>query len=328
MDPNLVDPGILTLALKRLLEVFLGSFGRLTPSAMTLLWLLVTLELILCGLAWVFQHDDIVADLIWFVLKVGAFVFLITQWPFVCETIINGFAAAGLLAGGSTMTVREITNPSEVMRLGLVAVEPIFNQLKGWGMVSAVLNIADTLIHSFAGIGIIVAFIVIALQLFLTFLEFYVTAGLATILVPWGMFRATAFVGERALGMVVAHGVKVAMLALVASAAFPVVWTFKLQAAPTWGSSLSLLAGCWAIALLALFAPALAGGMVAGVPSLTLGMAARMVVGATIGAGLASSAAQSTTSSTVGALRAATRLATNRMRERRATRRRAAEGEL
>ena len=321
MDPNLIDPGILTLALKRLLEVFLGSFGRLTPHAVTVFQALVVIELVLCAIAWVFGKSDWIADMVWIVLKIGAFVLLITQWPYVCEIIVNSFAAVGIIAGGSTMTVRELTNPSAVMQLGLVAAEPIFLRLKGWGMVSGLWNFADTIISAFAGLGIIIAFAVLSIQLFLTFLEFYVVAGLATILIPWGMARFTAFVGERALGMVVAHGVKVAMLALIASAAFPVVWTFKLQAAPTWGSSLSLLVGCWSIALLAVFAPAIAGGMVAGVPSLSIGMAARMVVGAAMGAGMIDSAARSGgRSPTVNALRKATGLDPESRKRRKAAR--------
>jgi type IV secretion system protein TrbL len=61
---------------------------------------------------------------------------------------------------------------------------------------------------------VIVAFFVMAVQIFVVLIEFKLTTLAGFVLVPFGLFGRTAFLAERVLGNVIASGVKVLVLAV------------------------------------------------------------------------------------------------------------------
>ena len=62
-------------------------------------------------------------------------------------------------------------------------------------------------------------YFLIGIQIFITYLEFYVIATLALILLPFGVNRRTAFLGEKAIGAVLSFGIKLMVLAFIAAVA-------------------------------------------------------------------------------------------------------------
>src|SRR5437588_12931705 len=60
-----------------------------------------------------------------------------------------------------------------------------------------------------------ISFFILAVQLFITLIEFKLTTLAGFVLVPFGLFNKTAFLAERVLGNVVTSGVKVLVLAVV-----------------------------------------------------------------------------------------------------------------
>jgi P-type conjugative transfer protein TrbL len=59
------------------------------------------------------------------------------------------------------------------------------------------------------------SFFVLAIQLFVTLIEFKLTTLAGFVLVPFGLFGPTAFLAERVLGNVVASGIKILVLAVI-----------------------------------------------------------------------------------------------------------------
>jgi type IV secretion system protein TrbL len=149
----------------------------------------------------------------------------------------------------------------------------------------------------------------LAIQIFVTYLEFYLVAALSLILVPFGVFKHTAFIAERAFGSVVSFGVKLMVLSFIIAAAHPVLAQITLPAQPTWQQAYMVLLASLAIAFLAWHAPGIAAGMITGGPTLTAGsaagFAASSALGVLAGAAATSSAARLTASGTLGATRAA-----------------------
>jgi type IV secretion system protein TrbL len=136
--------------------------------------------------------------------------------------------------------------------------------------------------------------------------------------VPFGVFKHTAFIAERAFGSVVSFGVKLMVLSFIIAAVQPVLAQITLPAEPTWQQAYMVLLASMAIAFLSWHAPGIAAGMISGGPSLTAGSAAGFVassaLGALAGAAAASTAARSTAAGTLSATRAAaTGLGTVRM---------------
>ena len=61
----------------------------------------------------------------------------------------------------------------------------------------------------------VAAFFILAIQLFVTLIEFKLTTLAGFVLIPFGLFGKTAFAAERVLGNVISSGVKVLVLAVI-----------------------------------------------------------------------------------------------------------------
>jgi type IV secretion system protein TrbL len=214
-------------------------------------------------------------------LAYGFWILLVAQWITLMPTVIHGFIWIGLRGGNSTVTVQEFTNPSKIAELGLVATDPLWNHIRNYGW-SATLHLVDILISAWCGLAILLAFFVIAVEIFVFFLQFYIFAVLAVMLVPFGINRYTSWIADGTFSTLIAHGIKIMVLAFLTSAVFPFLHRFTVPADPSWGQLFGMLIGIWAITLLCLLAPRHAVGMFTQGPTLTAGTFAATTIGAGI----------------------------------------------
>jgi type IV secretion system protein TrbL len=279
---NPTNVGVLTIALKAFLDEFIAGYGRIHDSAENLLHLLGLIDLALAVLfaLWA-RNEDGFSWLAQKALVYGFFVFLVAQWITLMPTVIDGFIWVGLKAGGSTMTVKEFTNPSAIAGLGLVATEPIWNHIRSYGW-SASFHLIDITICGFLGLWILAMFFAIAIEVFVFFLQFYVFSVLATILVPFGVNRYTGWIADGCFSTLLAYGIKVMVLALITSVIFPMLHRFTVSGPPTWTQLFGMAFGITALALFCWLAPQKAVGMFTHGPQLTAGMFAASMVGATM----------------------------------------------
>jgi len=166
------DPGVLTELLNNFLNVFSLGFGRIMPDARWLLSTLALIEIILAALWWAFKREDVVVAFLQRTLWIGFFIYLVTQWPTIVNVISDSFATVGLRAGGNALSLTDFLDPSQIAHMGVVATAPIFNHLGAWGFLTN--NIADVIISGLSGLIILLAFFIMAIQVFITVLEFYI----------------------------------------------------------------------------------------------------------------------------------------------------------
>ena len=62
---------------------------------------------------------------------------------------------------------------------------------------------------------VLLAFFVLAIQLFVTLIEFKLSTLAGFVLIPFGLFGKSAFMAERVLGNVISSGIKVMVLAVI-----------------------------------------------------------------------------------------------------------------
>src|SRR5260370_39125648 len=67
----------------------------------------------------------------------------------------------------------------------------------------------------FAWVMVLLAFFILAIQLFVTLIEFKLTTLAGFVLIPFGLFGKSAFMAERVLGNVISSGIKVLVLAVI-----------------------------------------------------------------------------------------------------------------
>lgn len=290
------DSGILTFILNSFLTVFAGGFAGVDPDARRILFLLASLELTVAGLWWALKGEDVIVGLIQKIMLIGVFAFFVLNWPTFISSVVNGFVNTGLAAGaaGGGGAFPSMTDPSSIIDIGFRVIDPLSNKV-------ATLNwyeLGDLAMYGLAMILILLAFFILAIQVTLTYLEFYLVAVLALILVPFGVNRWTAFLSEKAFGSIVGFGVKLMVLAFIMSAATPVMTAITLPVDPTLKQAWCVFLAAAFLAFLAWHAPGVASGMMAGGPSLSAASAARTAVAGALG-GLG--AARGVASAAVGA---------------------------
>jgi type IV secretion system protein TrbL len=280
------DTGILTQLLNDFRNVFTAGAGLINGDANVLLGLLVMNDFLLAVLLNLSDADHIQL-LIKKTLKYGFFIWLVLNYSALVNALLESFTMIGLKAGGGGISKALISNPSSLAEYGTYITKPIFDHIAGFTGMDALYNLGDIITNLVMGFLIIACFFIVGIQIFLTYLEFYIIGCLALILIPFGANKHTAFLGEKAVGAVFSFGIKLMVLSFVASAAIPLIRTWTLPVDPTLDQMLYTLLGSAAIAFLAGHAPGVAAGLLTGSPSLSVGDVARTAFAGGMGAVMA-----------------------------------------
>src|SRR6202051_2907652 len=233
------DTGILTTLPHELLGVFSAGPGHLASTASRLLFLLAAIELTLAGLWWALKGENIAIGLLQKTLLVGLFGFFVTNWPTLINAVLDGFIWSGFTAAGSSPAagLSVVKDPSTIIDQAFVVTQPIANKINALSWY----DMGSLFMYGWAYIFTILAFFLLAIQIFITYLEFYLVAALSLVLVPFGVMKHTAFIAERAFGSVISFGVKLMVLSFIIAAAQPVLASISLPAVPNWQQAYMVL---------------------------------------------------------------------------------------
>jgi type IV secretion system protein TrbL len=180
------------------------------------------------------------------------------------------------------------------------------------GFVSFFENFLTIAILLIAWLFVIIAFFLLAIQLFITIIEFKLTALAGFVLVPFALWNRTSFLAERVLGNVVSSGIKVMVLAVIVGIGSGFFAEFAGAAGGDTDlvQAMSLVLASLTLVGLGIFGPGIATGLAAGAPQLGAGAAVgTMALGAgsmIVGGGAALAGARGAASGGLAALRAGT----------------------
>ena len=263
-----------------------SGFGLLGGDVRFLIRTLIALDITLAGLFWALGgEDNVLGRLIRKILYIGAFAFILNSFSILADIIFRSFAQAGLTAGGGSLSADDLLKPGRLAGTGFSAAWPLLQQAsKLMGFTSFFDNFMIIAVLLVAWVIVILAFFILAVQMFVTIIEFKLTSLAGFILVPFALWNRTAFLAERVLGNVVSSGIKVMVLAVIVgigSNYFSQFTTALEGHEPDIGQAMSLVLASLALFGLGIFGPSIASGLVAGAPQLGAGAA----LGTTLGAG-------------------------------------------
>ena len=303
-----MDTAILTNSLNQFLTTFNAAYGLIwVNGGQALLWMLAGIELVLAALWWAWGGAQML-EAIKKILFLMFWLWIVTNFAWLAPVFVYSLVDAGISgAGGAAGGHGIILDPSRIFAAGVEAITPIMTLIEDmddWDQLGQVLMLwVSALI-------ILLAFAVVAIQIFLTVLEFYLFLGLSAILLPFGINRYTKFIAEKTLGGVVNYGVRMMVLAFILDVTEPTL-TGSIHLTITdgmveWNEIFSVMVIAWAIALLSWNAPGVAAGLVAGSPSLSAGTATQnSVAGTAAGSALAGAAVGATRAASGAAVRLA-----------------------
>ncbi|MDR3391854.1 MAG: P-type conjugative transfer protein TrbL [Sulfuriferula sp.] len=264
-----------------------SGFGLLHGEVAFLTATLVAIDMTLAGLYWALGHatgqgEDVMAKLLRKVLYVGAFAYIIGHFNWLASIVFRSFAGLGLTASGSTLTMATFLQPGRLAKTGIDAAAPILQQISEMaGFPEVFINIAPIVVMFLAWLIVIISFFVLAVQLFVTLIEFKLTTLAGFVLVPFALWNKTAFLAEKVLGNVVSSGIKVLVLAVIVGIGTGLFAEFQVTPnEPSVDHALVVMLASLAMLALGIFGPGIATGLVSGAPQLGAGAMAGAAMGA------------------------------------------------
>jgi type IV secretion system protein TrbL len=309
------DLNVIDLFLETFISYIDGGFGLLTGDVAALTTILIGIDITLAGLFWALDDRGIVmVRLIKKVLYVGTFAFILSNFTFLADVIFQSFAGLGLNATNNGLSADDLLRPGRLAGIGFEAAWPLLQQARDMITFTTFFeNVIPALVLLFAWVIVILAFFILAVQLFITVLEFKLTALAGFVLVPFALWNKSAFLAERVLGNVVSSGVKVMVLAVIVGigASFFADFTAALQGQPpNLDQAMSLVLAAISLFGIGVFGPGIASGLVSGAPQLGAGAAIGTTGALAGGAALAGAgtmgAARMAGSGSLSAIRAGT----------------------
>jgi type IV secretion system protein TrbL len=270
------------------LEVFTryidSGFGLLSGEVAFIATTLIVIDVTLAALFWSWgADDDIIARLVKKTLFVGVFAYIIGNWNNLARIVFESFAGLGLKASGTGFTTADLLRPGKVAQTGLDAGRPLLDSISSlmgyWSFFENFIQIACMFL---AWALVLLAFFILAIQLFVTLIEFKLTTLAGFVLIPFGLFGKSAFMAERVLGNVISSGIKVLVLAVIIGIGSTLFSEFTAGfggQTPTIDDAMAIVLAALSLLGLGIFGPGIANGLVSGGPQLG--------AGAAVGTGLA-----------------------------------------
>ncbi|MBB2969544.1 P-type conjugative transfer protein TrbL [Mesorhizobium sp. RMAD-H1] len=261
-----------------------SGFGLLGGEVAFIATTLIVIDVTLAALFWSWgADDDIIARLVKKTLFVGVFAYLIGNWNSLAKIVFDSFAGLGLKGSGTSFTAQDLMRPGKVAQTGLDAARPLLDSISDlmgyWSFFENFIQIACLM---FAWALVLLAFFILAVQLFVTLIEFKLTTLAGFVLIPFGLFGKTAFMAERVLGNVISSGIKVLVLAVIIGIGSTLFSQFTAGfggQTPSVDDAMAILLAALSLLGLGVFGPGIASGLVSGGPQLG--------AGAAVGTGLA-----------------------------------------
>ncbi len=305
----------LTSALKYFERVFDQGRGSLEQDALNLLHMLVLLEVIFAGIYMALGSSTESKAIARKVIIIGFFFWIIQNYQSLLQTVVDGFLYAGNRgAAGTANNLSALRDPDMIFRHGLTLLKPAVDKLFAvWSQSFFGILTPDSIMLLIVIVVSVFSFGLISIHVFITYLEYLLITAAGLILIPFGVFKPTAFVAERVFGAIIAYGIKLMVLALIVSVTEQFLGTISLPATVTWQEAFEFVIISLALAMLSFHAPSAALGLLSASPQLSIGAvtstaaagaAAAGGVGAVASAGMGAAAgAARITSTAAGAMK-------------------------
>lgn len=264
---QMTDDDFLSSFMSYYIALCLHGAAGIEGSALKLLGILASIEVVLMVILQ--PEQDHVKNLLKQTLKIGFFIFLITEWIggtySIAATISASFEKLGLIAAGQPMLL-----PNSIVNNGLVMIDAIWQETMKLGWSSIGLILANLIIL----IGIVLTTFFTAIQIFMARVEFWTISLMTIPLLPFGAYQHTRFLFEKAIGAVFNLGIKVGVTSFIAAIAGPIMQALAdpMLESGSGAESLSillrLLLGCLVICVMIMKIPELVQGLLSGNPTL------------------------------------------------------------
>jgi type IV secretion system protein TrbL len=201
---------------------------------------------------------DALAHALVLIFATGCYMFVLLQLFAIAQAALDTVFYWGLLGAGSGVSSAQLTQPSFIFEAGLKVAQPIAEFDTWFRSVQSVVKLAAHPGDLVAYWLILVSFAGIMLHTMMMLIEFHLAVMLASVLIPWGIWRLTAGIAEFGLGWLTGSLIRALVTSAMLGVATP-LFTLLNQPVPPTGfftlsqtfvlmvSALIYCVLCWAI---------------------------------------------------------------------------------
>ena len=236
------------------------AFGMIDHYAIQLFYLLATIEIAFFGILWALKQQEMLAAFLLKIVKLGFIFFIISHYQYILSALVNGFAGIGI-ENSSPHIATYIFNPDKLWSFGFDSSISLLQLAVQYGTT----NFGITSIYLILGFGILFMFALIASQVIILVLSFYILSLLALLLLPFGSFSMTQNLSYQALRGILQAGARIFALILVLGIGIGIWSSMHIGAfsqTSTLDKPLGLFFSTLLITLLSFFMPMYAGRMI------------------------------------------------------------------
>lgn len=252
---------------------FLDHYEKnvITPGAQNILPYCLRLLIILAvvqaswELSLKFMSGDKLQYLIHMTLKIGFFMFLMTNWIKLMSALGEGFQMLGEKAGGGSLTLGQTCN--KIISMTITAAADLFSELYFNSLGLMLIIIAALIILTYC-------LFMVALEIFMAKIEFLTMALLTIPLLSFGVMSKFSFLAEKGIGAMFNLAIKLSVVGFIGAMSVPFIESFinklpKSSLSDDMGIILQIVLASGMIYLLTKKAPALVSGLLNGSPQLS-----------------------------------------------------------
>ena len=249
--------------------IFKNGVSVAVGMAMGTFALVAAIDFIWKVLTTLLSEENQIALLIRCSVKYGMISALIKNYAEWSQLFQDSLMKVGAAVGGGSVSAAEMKLPGTLFLKGMDNLQPILQTA-----FNAKISLTS-LDGFFIGIMLLIIYVlgllcylIIAAQMFLCWMEWYIIGACAVVFLPFLANSNTKFMGEKAIGAVVATAVKLMVLCVVLSAIVPVLTELVIPTDPKNKQLWVAIGTMLLMSLLAWLAPGMASGLLAGSPSI------------------------------------------------------------
>ena len=180
---------------------FSQSFSKVMHVSFVLFVSLAVIEMVLFGVVWAFKQDEAWGALIFKILKLSIIFGVITMYPAILHVLVNGFTHVAWRVGDVPVS-KYFLNPTLIWGFSLKYCLTLLKLGISYGS----FNVAMSLLYMFLGLGTLIVFSLVAAQVSLVVVGFYLISILSLLLIPFGALSISNRLFYRALQGVMSMG--------------------------------------------------------------------------------------------------------------------------
>ncbi len=277
-----MDFNLLTTVLTTFVNALAAGQARVQSTGTGVLRSLAIIEIVLAGL-WMAMDAPSLAAPFKKLLQISFWVWFANNFGTLTKKLCDSLVQLGLSAGGISGNLSLLLDPSRIAGQALDATQPLVQSMQDAGLT----HFGDAMVLGLCFIVIMACFFIMACQVCLAVVEYYLIVTLAICLIPFGISAHTKFLAEKAIGAVVAVSVKLMVLAFIIGLIQPVLGQIKFSGTGEikLNEVMAMVLVCGLLAVIVWRAPSFASDLLAASPSLSAG-----VVGQNVASGVSTTA--------------------------------------